>query len=381
MSVFITGGTGYLGSYVVDELLRDPRAGRLFLMTRTAGDEGIDKLWKALQLHMDADAFYAALHRIVLVEGDLHAPGLGLREAAWSQITEECDSVLHIAASLNRKSDKACFNANLRGMLSVIQRTRALAEARGGLRRFSSVSTTAVSGKREHECVGEDEAIDWDRSDYDPYARTKKFGEHMIRELLPDVKKTIFRPPTVMGDARFAATTQFEMVRIYSLMVSAPMIPVHPDTRLDFVPASFVGPAIAKLHMKDDVRWDCYHLSAGAGSKTARQHADALSRAGFRTPRLEPRLHGAFDFVASQLSNGPRGSLSSIGALLQVFLPYFTNDVVFDNTRVVAELGDGPPPFTDYAAELLRYAREVGFRYPYAPLPSSVGRAAREAAE
>ena len=35
--------------------------------------------------------------------------------------------------------------------------------------------------------VHEDTAIDWARSDYDPYARTKKFCEHMVQQLLPDV--------------------------------------------------------------------------------------------------------------------------------------------------------------------------------------------------
>src|ERR1035438_546835 len=45
-------------------------------------------------------------------------------------------------------------------------------------------------------------SIDWSRSDYDPYARTKKFCEHMIRQLLPDVSRTIFRPSIVLGDSR-----------------------------------------------------------------------------------------------------------------------------------------------------------------------------------
>ncbi len=27
----------------------------------------------------------------------------------------------------------------------------------------------------------EDRSIEWERSDYDPYARTKKFCEHMVR--------------------------------------------------------------------------------------------------------------------------------------------------------------------------------------------------------
>ncbi len=52
-----------------------------------------------------------------------------------------------------------------------------------GLRRFSHVSTVAVCGQRANEVVQEDTSIDWNRSDYDPYARTKKFCEHMVRQL------------------------------------------------------------------------------------------------------------------------------------------------------------------------------------------------------
>src|SRR2546430_16314568 len=72
-----------------------------------------------------------------------------------------------------------------------------------GLRRFSLVSTVAVAGKRQDELVTEDRAIEWDRSDYDPYARTKKFCEHMTRQLLPDIPITIFRPSIVLGDSRY----------------------------------------------------------------------------------------------------------------------------------------------------------------------------------
>src|SRR5207248_2290114 len=82
-------------------------------------------------------------------------------------------------------------------------------------RRFSLVSTVAVAGKRQDEVVTEDRAIEWDRSDYDPYARTKKFCEHMTRQLLPEVPITIFRPSIVLGDSRYPQTTQFDMVRAF----------------------------------------------------------------------------------------------------------------------------------------------------------------------
>ena len=109
-----------------------------------------------MQLHWSADQYADALSRIDFVEGDLTAPALGIDASARRRIAERTDSVLHIAASLNRKSDKACFNANLRGTLSVIKLAREIVETRGSLGRFSFVSTTAVCGRREHEVLEED---------------------------------------------------------------------------------------------------------------------------------------------------------------------------------------------------------------------------------
>src|SRR5690606_18166455 len=124
--------------------------------------------------------------RCDLYLGDLTLPELGLDAAARDRLVRTMDSVIHCAASLNRKSSKSCFNVNLRGTLSVIKLAQA-ARDQHGLRRFTDISTVAVAGERKHEVVTEDVAIDWNRSDYDPYARTKKFCEHMLHELLPDV--------------------------------------------------------------------------------------------------------------------------------------------------------------------------------------------------
>src|SRR5690606_37206571 len=126
-----------------------------------------------------AARFRALLPRVRFIPGDLTAPGLGISADDRAFLVANADSVLHIAASLNRKSEKACLNHNLRGTLSVIQLAQEI-HANKGLRRFSHVSTVAVAGQRDSELVLEDEAIDWDRSDYDPYGRTKKFCEHMV---------------------------------------------------------------------------------------------------------------------------------------------------------------------------------------------------------
>lgn len=374
--IFVTGGTGYLGSYVIAELFARPEdAPRIALLTR-ARDRAdfVEKLWRAMQLHWTAEQFAAALPRIDFVRGDLTAKDLGIDPRERERVRRETESVLHIAASLNRKSEKACLNANLRGTLSVIELAREIRDTRG-LRRFSAVSTTAVCGRREREVVTEDASIDWDRSDYDPYGRTKKFAEHMVHELLRDVPRTIFRPSTVLGDSRFPRTTQFEMARAYCFFADLPAIPIGAHIRQDIVNADFVGKAIALLHMKERPDHETYHLSAGERSRTAREVGDALlGGTGRRPPRFLTPMQGPFAAVVDRLASGPRGKVSLMASLLKVFLPYVTNDVVFDNRRVTTELGLAPAPFTDYCADLYRWAKSVDFEYPYAPLPDSIRR-------
>ena len=91
------------------------------------------------------------------------------------------------------------------------------------------MSTVAVAGKRSNEVVTEDHSIDWDRSDYDPYARTKKFCEHMIRELLPDIPKTIFRPSIVLGDSRYPRDYAVRHGQAFVFLAGLTVLPFRPS--------------------------------------------------------------------------------------------------------------------------------------------------------
>jgi thioester reductase-like protein len=377
MSIFITGATGYLGSYVVSGLLRE-HDDRLALLVRAPTiEQARHRLWKSLQLHMPWPEFRRfADTRLELYLGDITSARLGQCESDYARLVGETDSIIHIAASLNRRSAKACLNVNLRGSLEVLKLGQA---ARGshGLRRFSDVSTTAVAGTRAGETVQEDSAIDWERSDYDPYARTKKFAEHMLHELLPDVSTLVFRPSIVLGDSRFAATTQFDMVRAFVMLARLPLLPFRPDWRLDIVPADYVGRAIVALHQRADAPHERYHLSAGAGSLTYQQIVDSLRLHGSPLRhRFLPRLNHAFERSVNALSNTPRSwGVAGPASLLRVFMPYLCFDTVFDNRRVVSALGEVPAPFSSYASRLLDFAVDHDFQYPYQPWPAAEVRA------
>ncbi|MDE3136707.1 MAG: SDR family oxidoreductase [Acidobacteriota bacterium] len=374
MSIFLTGSTGYIGSYVAARLLD---AGERISVLVRAGDrqKAAERLWQAWQLHFPDFAPFSERLRsqVEIFPGDVTFPHFGLDDADYGRLVTTAESVIHVAATLNRRSEKSCMNVNLRGTLEVIQLARRARDLHG-LRRFSHVSTVAVAGQRSHEVVTEDASIDWARRDYDPYARTKKFSEHMVRELLDGVPIAIFRPSIVLGDSRRPETTQFDMVRAFAFLAGLPVLPFRPEDKTDIVPVDYVADAIATLHRKERTDHDIYHLSSGTDSETYRNITRSLAQAaGTSAPFFVPSLEGPFGALVNLAAALGRNPVGRGGALLKVFFPYLTWDTVFDNSRVVAEMGRRPAPFTSYCYGLLRFSRQHQFRYPYREWPREAG--------
>jgi thioester reductase-like protein len=375
VAIFLTGCTGYIGAHVTANLLADSSAQLNLLVRARDAQEANARLWRSLQLHLEFAPFEEHLRsRIRVFRGDITEPRFGLDEADYRELVRSTDSVIHCAASLNRKSEKSCLNVNLRGTLEVIQLAMR-ARDEHGLRRFSHVSTVAVAGQRSNEVVEEDSSIDWSRSDYDPYARTKKFCEHMVRQLLPDVQRTIFRPSIVLGDSRRPETNQFEMVRAFVFLAGLPALPFQPSARLDIVPVDFVADSISTIHMKENPAHDIYHLSSGVNSETFVQLTGALAKAqGKRGPVFAPSLEGPSEKVVRALA-GRAGKIGGLATLLKVFLPYLVWNTVFDNRRVVEEMSRKPALFSQYCYPLLRYSRANNFTYNYREWGAAADRA------
>jgi thioester reductase-like protein len=373
MAIFLTGSTGYLGSYLVAGLCTGHGESLNLLVRAKSHQEARERLWTSLQLHFAFPEFYEYLDsRTRIFLGDLTSERFGLGADEYRTLVASTDSVIHCAASLNRKSEKQCLNVNLRGTLEVLQLARG-AQEHHGLRRYSHVSTVAVAGQRQDEVVAEDAAIDWGRSDYDPYARTKKFCEHLAARLLPDVPRTIFRPAIVLGDSRRPQTTQFDMVQAFDILSRFPILPLRAEDRIDIVPADYVGRAIVAIHQKDQPAFGIYHLSSGTGSQKYRELTDALAEAGgTRRPVYWPGLGGFFSSTVDWLA--PRRSgVGRAASLLKVFWPYLNWNTVFDNSRVVSEMGEAPLKFSTYGYALLKFSRENRFKYPAKPWPQGAG--------
>ncbi len=156
-SVLLSGGTGFLGTALVEKILRSlPELGRLYLLIRASREKSAASRFEKDVLDSAAfrrlreergDSFrdYVA-SKVCVLEGDVHAPSLGLGEEDLAELSREVDVVIHSAASVVFDAPiDAAVESNVHGTLGLLRL------ARGWEKRplFLHVSTAYVAGMRE----------------------------------------------------------------------------------------------------------------------------------------------------------------------------------------------------------------------------------------
>src|SRR5438552_3797710 len=146
MAIFLTGSTGYIGAHVAANLLQQHESTLNVLVRGRDPQDAAVRLWNALQLHMTFKNFHEYLQtKVRIFIGDLTDTRFGLEQDVYDRLVHTTDSIIHCAASLNRKSENRCLYVYLRGMLEV-----AILALRShyyhGLLRFMYVCTVTMAG-------------------------------------------------------------------------------------------------------------------------------------------------------------------------------------------------------------------------------------------
>ena len=89
MAIFLTGSTGYIGSYVAAGLFAG-YADRLNLLVRAKSEqEARERLWQSLQLHLGFPEFFEYLNtRVQIFCGDLTNERFGLDDEEYRALVD-----------------------------------------------------------------------------------------------------------------------------------------------------------------------------------------------------------------------------------------------------------------------------------------------------
>jgi len=183
---FVTGATGFLGTALVERILRTVPDSRVVLLIRPG--RRASPLQRATREIVKNDCFdrlrqehgdrfeAAVASRVAAVAGDVTTDGLGLDEEGM-QLLSECDIVVHSAAAVSFDSPlDAAVEVNLLGPSrvagAVVEATRRAGDqGRDGPVHFIPVSTAYVAGT--HQGEAREELLDGSRFTVDVDWRTE----------------------------------------------------------------------------------------------------------------------------------------------------------------------------------------------------------------
>ncbi|CAM5507033.1 polyketide synthase [Streptomyces pilosus] len=261
--VLLTGATGFLGAFVLRDLMRSGR-GTVHCLVRGADEEaararlraGLE--WYRVWDDIDPD-------RLSVVVGDLAEPLLGLDEGTFDTLARRVDAVYHVGATVNWLYPYTRLKAaNVSGTVEVLRLA-----ARHRSVPVHYVSTTGVFAGGE--------SGGGPRRPEDPtapvelqptgYVQSKWVAERIVGLAAErGLPVTVHRADVVSGDQSEGAcqTADFVWLSLKGL-VQAGAAPEGLGGAVHFVPVDYVSAAIVALSRKKEASGQIFHLFNQSG--------------------------------------------------------------------------------------------------------------------
>jgi thioester reductase-like protein len=295
-ALLLTGATGFIGMGVLARYLE--RTDRhVYAPVRAESQAHADQRVRGVLRSLfarrgeeDSDAVKAYAERVVAVPADLRRRRMGLSDRRRDALAERIGDVIHCAASVSFSGPIGDQRAiNVEGTRQVLDLADACTQ-RGGLRRFSYVSTAYVAG--DHSGSFGEEDLDVGQGFRNTYERSKFEAEALVRSRACGLPIDIFRPSVVVGERASGWTSSFNVVywplRAFRLGTYS-FLPVRRTSPVDIVPSDYVTDAIVALAERRGASGETHHLTAGEDATSVGKLLEiTAARLKARPPRVIP---------------------------------------------------------------------------------------------
>ncbi|AUM13997.1 SDR family oxidoreductase [Ketobacter alkanivorans] len=353
MAYFVTGATGFIGRYLVENLLK--REGTIYVLCRESSLEKVEALRKKVG---DLDG------RVVPVTGDLTQPRLGLSDADLAKLEGNIKHFFHLAAIYDLAAGETeQVLTNIEGTRNAMNAAEAI-----GAGCFHHTSSIAAAGM--YPGIFREDMFEEAEKLNDAYLRTKHESEGLVRKLCK-VPFRIYRPAMVVGHSKTGEIDKIDGPYYFFTLIKKlrqllpPWMPVVgiEGGRFNLVPVDYVADAMDHLAHQDGLNGKCFHLTDETHYKIG-EVINIFARAGHApqmTMRVDTRMFGFLPpFLRKTLSTLPpvrritSTILEDLGIPRSVmkFTDYYTK---FDNREARAALegsGISCPKLDTYAWRL-----------------------------
>jgi thioester reductase-like protein len=314
--VLLTGGTGFIGPFLIKSLLEQTRA-KIYVLVRSSDEkQGKQRLRTAMASMGPCGAGLMEMFvaRVIPVSGDLGQPKLGLMQDAWDFLASEVDTVFHNGATVNY-----LLNYDLMRDANVLGTNEVLRLAfEGRPKEFNYVSTTFVFGWAVKSVLYETDLNEnMELLDFG-YSQSKWVAEQVVVDARTrGLTARIFRPALVSPSVTGGGNNFDIAVRLVAFMVNHG-IGVDTLNQVSFVPADIVANNIVAISTTPGTGNKTYHVTrddysnmmdiTGLITKATGRQFEIFSLPDFvpeliRRCRKEDLLFPLLDFLVGSVDN------------------------------------------------------------------------------
>lgn len=357
-NIFITGGTGFLGSMLVNEILSSSDDNVHVLVRDKFAAFGKNRLITILEDLNEVERLDdAKKNRIHTYAGNITHKNLGLNKDALQDVICTIDTIYHCAAGtdLNSSIQKA-RTANVEGTKNVLELAE-LCKQKGKLKKVNHISTAYIVGNKKW-IFGEND-LDIGQGFNNTYEQTKFEAEKLAREYrIKDIDIDIFRPGIILGRYKNGKTTNFKMFYQPLHFFSRDLfdrIPAREHSKANMINVDIAARAIYLISAFSDKRNTTYHIVSPEVPSLDRVLTAASDFFGFRKPELvnpeEMDMSQEYTFVREKM--------------IAPYVPYFNFLAEFDMKNTKKELTKQKFKFPEFDEEnltrLFEYCDKIGF--------------------
>ena len=249
--VFLTGATGFVGAFLLSQLLQLPEVKSVGCLVRAEDPvSGLLRIRKNLiKYELWQKSFDA---KILVLPGNIAESNLGLNPARFEEIANWASVVFHLGAHVNYTQPYSVHRgANVIGTSNILRLT-----VTGKAKTLHYVSSIASYGPTGlilgTKYLPEDEPLlpHIDALPYDTgYSQSQWVAEHMVQKCIErGFPIAIYRPGFVLGHSITGMSNRDDFIgRLMSSCITNGTYPILPRQRKEFVPVDYVVSAL--LHI------------------------------------------------------------------------------------------------------------------------------------
>lgn len=308
-AILLTGATGFLGAFLLYELLQQTQAD-IYCLVRSANSEsGKKRLQNSLKSYLLWNESFSA--RIIPVIGDLSEPLLGLSEQEFQLMATQLDVIYHNGALVNFTYPyQPLKKPNVLGTQEVL---RLASQVKLKPVHFVSTTSFIYPSDSEIRLVREQDSIDDVLMPTDGYAQSKWVAEKLVT-IARDrgLPISIYRPGRISGHSKTGVCNSNDHTyRIIKGCIQLGTIP-NLDIQFNLSPCDYVSQAIVYLSKQSKSSGKAFHLR-NPQSLSLQKMAKYICSLGYPVELIP------YDKWRSQLVNHPDSSANALYPLISTF--------------------------------------------------------------